>query len=602
MTTKPHRTIFVPTRPNKRSREEIAEIDAELLRRANRLGGGYHPINFEEEETEEMREEGEVETAETEEDSVIMRGDNLPIVDLSKYNTDGKEAKHIQINHIVGKLTANKKVTEDHIKKAEFDFMMDLKTMITKTAIDPELTRVRTSMRREDRETIPDGYRTVFDKLSIRWGLVFVDDQIVIPIDLRRRLLDILHFGHSGIMKMMSEAKIFWWPDMKKDIENKVQDCTACLTSGKNLKYQLPKKHYGKLEKLSEPGQEIQIDFIGKLHNKHLHGETQILIAVDRFSKWPAVKICKSAETKEVINFLTSNFNLSGIPEKIKSDKGGAFISKEYQEFRKNRNMEIEYCTPRMHTGNEAVERAIQTLKNLIIANLEDGIGITESVNRALRVMRFTIHTGLKITPFELHHGKKPRTELTNIVKDGKTYLSNWSEMPISAPTRPKIPIYVGRDADGEITNHMVMAKTKTEEKQSTENQKTPKKKSSVRYPFKFVEKNYNKKSLERRFQNKIQTADSGTESTIKTDTGKIINRKFISGPLFQTERKARKEPAINTSGEINPKNRHCLRGLNGKYGRWDEILRDILNGKLKIVQNPKQPESETEDEDDDDE
>ena len=33
------RTVFVPTRPNKRSREEIAEIDAELLRRANRLGG-----------------------------------------------------------------------------------------------------------------------------------------------------------------------------------------------------------------------------------------------------------------------------------------------------------------------------------------------------------------------------------------------------------------------------------------------------------------------------------------------------------------------------------------------------------------------------------
>ena len=110
---------------------------------------------------------------------------------------------------------------------------------------------------------------------------------------------------------------------MKKDIENKVQDCTACLASGKNLKYQLPKKHYEKLEKLSEPGRESQIDFTGKLHNKHLHGGTQILIAVDRFSKWPTVKICKSAETKEVINFLTSNFNLYGIPEKIKSDKGG---------------------------------------------------------------------------------------------------------------------------------------------------------------------------------------------------------------------------------------------------------------------------------------
>ena len=161
--------------------------------------------------------------------------------------------------------------------------------------------------------------------------------------------------------------------------------------------------------------------------------------------------------------------------------------------------------------------------------------------------------------------------------------------MTISAPDRPKIPIYVGRDAEGGITNHIVMAKTKTEEKQSGENTKSPKKKNSVRYPFSFVKKNHNKKSLEGRFQNKTQTAISGTENTVKTDTGLIVNQKFISGPLFQAEKKTRKEPTINTSGEINPKNRHCLRGLDGKYVRWDEILRDIMNGKLKLVkESPK--------------
>ena len=136
-----------------------------------------------------------------------------------------------------------------------------------------------------------------------------------------------------------------------------------------------------------------------------------------------------------------------------------------------------------------------------MLTNQEEGIELNESRNRALRVMRFTIHTGLKRTPFELHHGRKPRTELTNIVKDGKTYLSDWSEMSISAPKKQKIPIYVGRDADSEITNHIILVKTKAEEKQANEGPKSPKKKSSVRYPFKFVEKNHNKKSLEGRFQ-----------------------------------------------------------------------------------------------------
>ena len=208
------------------------------------------------------------------------------------------------------------------------------------------------------------------------------------------------------------------------------------------------------------------------------HGEVQILIAVDKFSKWPTVKICKTAQTKEVTYFLSSNFKLYGIPEKIISDKGGAFVCKEYQEFCKNRNIEIEYCTPRAHTGNGVVKRAIQTLKNLIITNLEDGISLTESANRALHVMRFTIHTGFKLTPFELHHGRKSRTELTNIVRAGKSYLANWSERSVSAPNRPKIPIYVGRDADEDITNHIIMARTKKEEKHLDGG---PKKKNSVR-------------------------------------------------------------------------------------------------------------------------
>ena len=48
-----------------------------------------------------------------------------------------------------------------------------------------------------------------------------------------------------------------------------------------------------------------------------------------------------------------------------------------------------------MHTGNGTGDRAIQTMKNLVLANMEDGNNLTESVNRALEVLRFTIHTGL---------------------------------------------------------------------------------------------------------------------------------------------------------------------------------------------------------------
>ena len=155
----------------------------------NESTGGLSTLTDETEETENP-EEGAVEPEqpETEEDSIIMRRDNLPIVDLSNFNTDGKKTHYILINLIVGKLSGNKKITEDTIKKAEIEYMLDLKTLISKTANDPELTRARASMRRVDRDIIPDGYRPVFDKLSKRWGLVFMDVQIVVPMDLRRRL------------------------------------------------------------------------------------------------------------------------------------------------------------------------------------------------------------------------------------------------------------------------------------------------------------------------------------------------------------------------------------------------------------------------------
>ena len=82
-----------------------------------------------------------------------------------------------------------------------------------------------------------------------------MDDQIAVPIDLRRRLIDILRFGHSGTTKMLSDAKSFWWPEMRKYIEEKDKDCSAGLARGKNIKYQIPKSNHGRLKKLNEPGQ-----------------------------------------------------------------------------------------------------------------------------------------------------------------------------------------------------------------------------------------------------------------------------------------------------------------------------------------------------------
>ena len=54
--------------------------------------------------------------SESEGESQVFRGDNLPIVDLRNYNTDGKEAHYVQINQIIGAITEGKKLAEETIK------------------------------------------------------------------------------------------------------------------------------------------------------------------------------------------------------------------------------------------------------------------------------------------------------------------------------------------------------------------------------------------------------------------------------------------------------------------------------------------------------
>ena len=108
-----------------------------------------------------------------------------------------------------------------------------------------------------------------------------------------------------------------------------------------------------------------------------------------------------------------------------------------------------------------------------------------------------------------------------------------------------------------------------------------------------FFEKNHNTKSLEGRLQKKLQIEENGTKHTVTTDTRKFFHRKFISGPIvFQKERKTAPKIGDNITTKIG----HCLRGVDSKYIQWNKVLRDVLNGRLKIVPNQRS-ESDSENE-----
>ena len=190
---------------------------------------------------------------------------------------------------------------------------------------------------------------------------------------------------------------------------------------------------------------------------------------------------------------------------KKKSDRGSAFISREYKTFCKHRNIEIEYSSPRLYNGTGAVERSIWTLTKLNIANLEDRIGLTESLHRALRVMRFTIHTGLKMSTFQFQYGEKPRNKLANIVNDKKNSLFGWTTMKVSVPPK-KIPIFLARNEKGEMTDRTIMARRKI---RCCTSHKSPKRRpvkpvsGKFSHPYTFFDKRIQKKSDEGKYEEK---------------------------------------------------------------------------------------------------
>ena len=96
-----------------------------------------------------------------------------------------------------------------NIRSAELDSMLDLETLIKETAADPDLIELNFCIEDNNMEKIPHNYKTVAKKLTHCWGIIMVDDRIVIPKSLRYSALNALYFGHPGINKMCNDSAIF---------------------------------------------------------------------------------------------------------------------------------------------------------------------------------------------------------------------------------------------------------------------------------------------------------------------------------------------------------------------------------------------------------
>ena len=150
---------------------------------------------------------------------------------------------------------------------------------------------------------------------------------------------------------------------------------------------------------------------------------------------------------------------------------------------------------------------------------MADGLTFGNSVQFAIKTIRQTPHSRLKMTPFQMHLGRKPRTALTNLIDKPECLLSNWKRTLtnyISAqPT--ELQVVTINDSEGEMADYLVLNETK-------------KKGCSVSRDFKnyqFFDKENKPNSMKCGFKtNKILIAVAETGHTVTTSEGRVRQKK----------------------------------------------------------------------------
>ena len=97
------------------------------------------------------------------------------------------------------------------------------------------------------------------NELSVHSGFLLWGYRVIIPLSLREIVLDELHSGHCGVVRMKEiKRSYFWWPGL-----DKAKSCGACQ-KGRNLLQLAPLHPWDWPE---EPWQRVHIDFAGPLEN-----------------------------------------------------------------------------------------------------------------------------------------------------------------------------------------------------------------------------------------------------------------------------------------------------------------------------------------------
>ncbi|UYV66064.1 K02A2.6-like [Cordylochernes scorpioides] len=236
-------------------------------------------------------------------------------------------------------------------------------------------------------------------------GLLFWGNRVIIPTNLRAKMLDELHNSHQGIVGLKSVARtLFWWPGLDKDIEETVRRCNCC----QSLACMPPRATPVNWPPTNQPWDRVHIDHLGPFEQK------LYLIVVDACTKWIEAIPVPNTSTRETIEQLRCLFARFGIPRTLVSDNGTGFTSEEFRQFMTRNGIRHLRTAPFHPSSNGLAERAVQTIKTGL-KKVQQG-SISQRLAEILMGYRRTPIASIGKSPSEMMFGHNIRSRLDLIL------------------------------------------------------------------------------------------------------------------------------------------------------------------------------------------
>ena len=208
-----------------------------------------------------------------------------------------------------------------------------------------------------------------------------------------------------------SISKIFFWPNMKQDIEQYIKTCPACQRNGSNN--QNPAGPLVPLEVPTGRWTDISMDFVTGLPASE--GFDSIMVVCDRLSKRVRFIANKTTDTvKEVVQLFVDRIATQfGFPNNIVSDRDSKFTSKFWDEFVKLCHIDLRMSSamrPQTDGQTERVNRILEEMLRTFTRFNEN------NWTKLLPMLEFAVNSSyqstIKKTPFKVDLGRVPHNPL----------------------------------------------------------------------------------------------------------------------------------------------------------------------------------------------